>query len=297
MRLKDLTIEVDGIPLKGRAYLPALESEGEDWKKEPLLILCHGIPRGEPDRGRGQGSVQKVGQKREQEQEPEEDGGYPALAERCFAEGFPCFHFNFRGTGESGGNFDLKGWTRDLRGVLDCWEQKELHQGGFYLWGFSAGAAVSCCVAAVDFRVKGVVLAASPAEFKSLFPRKNLPAILERFRETGLFRDSSFPADPESWLEDIYSVNPLNEIHKIEPRPLLLVHGTGDDVVPYEHARKLNEAVEAKRKAKGTGALQASAGEPEPLLTLPGAGHQLRKDPQAVAKCINWLKELKNITR
>ena len=54
MRLKDLTIEVDGIPLKGRAYLPALESEGEDWKKEPLLILCHGIPRGEPDRGRGQ---------------------------------------------------------------------------------------------------------------------------------------------------------------------------------------------------------------------------------------------------
>jgi pimeloyl-ACP methyl ester carboxylesterase len=282
MRLKDLTIEVDGIALKGRAYLPALEPEGEDWKKEPLLILCHGIPRGEPSPDE---------KERGQEEEPVVDGGYPALAERCFDEGFPCFHFNFRGTGESGGNFNLKGWTRDLWGVLDHWEQKELLQGGFYLWGFSAGAAVSCCVAAVDPRIRGVVLAASPAEFRSLFPRKNLQAILERFRETGIIRDSSFPADPESWLEDIYSVNPLEEIHKIAPRPLLLVHGTGDDVVPYEHAQKLNEAVEANRKA-GTGARQAPAGEPEPLLTLPGAGHQLRKDPQAVAKCINWLKEL-----
>lgn len=337
MRLQELTIEVNGISLKGRAYLPGLEPDREDWKKEPLLILCHGIPRGEPspseiksreielrrdpehvhereytdgrelghrhdyadgqerEHGREQGSEQEVGWKREQE--PGEDGGYPALAERCFAEGFPCFHFNFRGTGESGGNFDLQGWTRDLRGVLDYWEQKELHKGGFYLWGFSAGAAVSCCVAAVDFRIKGVVLAASPAEFKSLFPRENLPAILERFRETGIIRDSSFPADPERWLEDIYSVNPLNEIHKIAPRPLLLVHGTGDDVVPYEHAQKLNEAAEANRKAEGTGALQASAGEPELLLTLPGAGHQLRKVPEAVAKCINWLKELKYITR
>ena len=286
MRLKELTIEVDEITLKGRAYLPGLEPEREDWKKEPLLILCHGIPRGEPSPDE---------KERGQEEEPVADGGYPALAERCFAEGFPCFHFNFRGTGESGGNLDLKGWTRDLRGVLDYWEQKELHQGGFYLWGFSAGAAVSRCVAAVDLRIKGVVLAASPAEFKSLFPREDLPAILDRFQETGLFRDPSFPAEPESWLEDIYAVNPLNEIHKIVPRPLLLIHGTGDDVVPYEHAQKLNEAVEANKGAEGTEALQVSAGENKLFLTLPGDGHQLRKDPQAVSKCLDWLKDIRDI--
>lgn len=320
MQIEELTVEVEGISLIGRAYLPALGRQKDEWKKKPLLILCHGIPRSEPspnemerremerlrdpkharereypdgcepdehkheyadvherDRGRGQKAEQEGEPKREQR--PGEDGGYPALAERCFAEGFPCFHFNFRGTGESGGNFDLQGWTRDLRGVLDYWEKNMSHEGGVYLWGFSAGAAVSCCVAAADTRIKGVVLAASPAEFESLFPRDILPALLERLRDTGIIRDLSFPADPERWLDDLYSVNPSNEIHKIAPRPLLLIHGTGDDVVPYGHAEKLNER----------------AGDPKRLITLPGAGHQLRQNPEAVSKVLEWLKAIKEI--
>ncbi len=258
MKIEDASIAVEGLSLVGRAYWPCKEllRKGE---KFPLLILCHGIPRGNPP-----------GSDTEQN---EEDRGYPALAERCIAEGLPCFHFNFRGTGESEGNFDLCGWGRDLVAVLDYWEKHNFHQRGFYLWGFSAGAAVSCYVASFDHRVKGVVLSACPAEFKSLFPLKDLDKILSRFREVGIIKDVSFPSDPVAWLEGIHSVNPLAYIARIAPRPLLIVHGTGDELIPCEHAFKLYE----------------QAGDPKQLLIIPGAAHQLRKSQEAVSGGLEWL--------
>jgi len=228
------------------------------------LILCHGIPRGNHPKGESEEIAQQ------------EDGGYPALASRCCEAGLPCFHFNFRGTGASEGNFDLLGWTRDLIGVLDYWEKRGAGKNGFYLWGFSAGAAVSCHVASIDPRAKAVILAASPAEFKSVFLPRDLEQIILRLRSAGIIRDNSFPNDPQSWLHDIHSVSPISMIDKISPRPLLVIHGTGDDLIPFEHAHRL----------------YGQAGDPKELYIIPGAEHQLRKNQEAVSKCIDWLRNL-----
>jgi alpha/beta superfamily hydrolase len=63
------------------------------------VCICHGVPSGsKPEPG---------------------DGGYPLLAEQLRASGFATFIFNFRGTGVSGGNFDILGWVKDLRAALD----------------------------------------------------------------------------------------------------------------------------------------------------------------------------------
>ena len=253
MNVEMIKFNFEGHDLVGRAYF-----DKKITPKKPLLILCHGIPRGDVS-----------------PQEKKTDGGYAALAEHCLAEGFPCFHFNFRGTGESGGNFDLSGWTRDLTAVLNYWEKRGLYNS-FYLWGFSAGGAVSSHVASNDERVKATVLAASPAEFKSIFIQEDLDSIISRLRDTGILRDPGFPEDPRSWLEDIHAVDPLACIGRISPRPLFIVHGTGDDVVPLEHAHKLF----------------AQAGEPKKLKVLEGAQHQLRKDEEAVSVCLEWLKGL-----
>ncbi len=60
---------------------------------------------------------------------------------------------------------------------------------------------------------------------------------------------------------------------KLAPRPLLVVHGTDDDVVPVSDARALVDA----------------AGGPVELRILVGAGHRLRHDPRAVAILLGWM--------
>ena len=103
MKEEEIAIQVENLTLRGRAYWP--EGVNCPGKERPLLILCHGIPR--------------AGTVTEKTASGEEDGGYPVLACRCADLGMPVFHFNFRGTGESEGDFDLSGWARDLAAFLD----------------------------------------------------------------------------------------------------------------------------------------------------------------------------------
>jgi uncharacterized protein len=258
VRQEEHVIIVDGLRLWGRSC-----HAGRDHEKKgggtPLLILCHGIPGANPQ----QVSVSE-----------EKDGGYHALADRCLQEGFKVFHFNFRGAGESEGNFDLAGWRRDLTAVLDYWE-KERGENTFLLWGFSAGAAVSCCVAAGDPRVRGLVMAAAPAEFVSLFSSRELQLFLERMRQRGLIRDPLFPPDPARWLHEIHATSPLLYIKNVPPRPLLIIHGRRDELVPCRHAFQLHK----------------KAGRAAQLVILPKGRHQLRRYSPAIERCLQWMRK------
>ncbi len=226
----------------------------------PLLILCHGIPRARPARPNAENN--------------NDDGGYAALAEQCCSLGIPVFHFNFRGTGESGGNFDLSGWLRDLETVLHYWQQ--LAPGvEFFLWGFSGGAAVCACTAPDQMLVKGVILAACPATFVPLFPRVNRDEIIDLFREVGIIQDPAFPADPRAWLESIYRLQPAEAVARLAPVPLLILHGADDELIPPDQAEQLFR----------------QAGNPKKLHLLPGASHQLRKHPAAVQAALDWLQD------
>jgi len=101
-----VVLQVDSISIVGQLFLP----DG----KAPyrMACLCHGAPSGNPP-------------------EPG-DGGYPALAERLCREGLAACFFNFRGAGDSGGNFDLAGWARDLRAVIDyLWKLKSIDNAQF----------------------------------------------------------------------------------------------------------------------------------------------------------------------
>jgi fermentation-respiration switch protein FrsA (DUF1100 family) len=242
-------LEVDGIAIVGRLYLPDKKA------RHPVVCLCHGVPSGNPP-------------------DPA-DGGYPALAERVCAEGFAVLFFNFRGTGDSGGNLDILGWTRDLRAVLDYLRGLDnLDRSPLSLVGFSAGAAVSIYVASGDERVSSVAICACPADF-SLFTANPQPqAIIDRFRSIGAIKDADFPTSVAEWLDHCREVTPENHVAGIAPRPLLLVHGSQDETVPLSQAHRLYGA----------------AGEPKRLVVIEGAGHRLRQDDRAVGVVIDWLK-------
>jgi uncharacterized protein len=249
---RTLTLIVDNLRLSGEVYFPEKAK-----LPRPALILCHGIPSGQPN--------------------PGDDTGYPGLAERFCEARFITLIFNFRGAHGAEGNLDMLGWTRDLTAAVDYLAGlQEVDKSRICLLGSSAGAAVSVFIAANDPRVSVLATLACPAEFGFLTDKKRARATIDHFRSIGLIRDAGFPASADEWVDGFSEVAPLKWIDKISPRPLLLIQGDKDDLVPVEHARKLFQ----------------KAGEPKKLVILPGAGHRLRLEEKAVTTALTWLKKV-----
>jgi dipeptidyl aminopeptidase/acylaminoacyl peptidase len=247
MITSDVVLQVDGIDISGRLYLPGRTGR----TLYPTVCVCHGIPSGNPP-------------------DPD-DGGYPMLAETICSRGFAVFIFNFRGTGTSGGNLDMAGWTRDLKAAVDyLYDLPEVDRSNLSLLGFSGGAAVSVYVAAQDTRISSVVACACPAEFHF---DDALP-LVEHYRSIGAIRDKDFPPSAGEWIVGFRLVSPVEYVAGIAPRSLLLVHGNRDETVDVSQAYEL----------------YGKAGEPRQLIIVAGAGHQLRRNERAMAIVMDWLE-------
>jgi dipeptidyl aminopeptidase/acylaminoacyl peptidase len=250
MDVEKISWKHNSLKIFGEVYIPAGRN-----RPYPALVICHGIPA-------------KV--------KGPDDRGYPFLAERFCREGFFVLIFNFRGAGLSEGNFDILGWTRDLEGALNYLALRpEPDQKRIFLMGFSGGAAVSIYVAAHRKEIAALVSCASPAEFRDLTRGKGLEDFLIHAREVRIIKDENFPASIKKWKKSFSTVKPLDWVARIPPRPLLIIHGTEDDVVDVSHARRLYEKVQSKAD----------------LFLIEGAVHRLREDERAVRKAIEWLRK------
>jgi len=218
-------------------------------------VLCHGFPA---DPGGGAATVQT----------------YSELADHLAGDGgWVVLTFNFRGTGASEGDFSLGGWLDDLRAAVGHLERTD-SVAGVWVAGSSTGGALAICEAAEDERVRGVATLAAPATFAKW--SANPEAFLAHAREVGVITDPAHPADPARWARELTEIDPLSVVAKIPPRPLLIVHGHDDEVVPLDAARALAEG----------------AGDSADLRVVPGAGHRLRHDPRVVAILLGWLEQM-----
>ena len=207
------SLDVNGLKIVGEIYYPP-QLQGS----QPALCLCHGIPAAVPDPS---------------------DRGYPLLAERFSQEGFITCIFNFRGCGESEGNLDLLGWTRDLAAVVNCLAQlKRVDRSRISLMGFSGGAATATYVTAHDRCVSALVACACPAEFSILTNGQGLEKLLEQCRNVGTIRDANFPPSLDKWGDHFREVSPINWIEKVSPRPLLIIHGDQDELIAPSNAKR-----------------------------------------------------------
>jgi len=251
---KAVTLKVDNIDILGQLYLP-----GNNKSQYPTVCICHGIPSGTPP-------------------DPHDDG-YPKLAERMCDEGFAAFIFNFRGTGASGGNFDILGWAKDLKAAIDyLYTLPEVNSSCLGLLGFSGGAAVSIYVASMDKRISYVSACACPAEF-NFFKTDESQPIIDHFRQIGAFKNDDFPPSVPAWLSGFKLVSPISYVAGIAPNPLQLVHGSEDETVNVEDAYRL----------------YAQAEEPKQLIIVDGAGHRLRQNDKVMTLVIHWLKSQCNM--
>lgn len=194
----------------------------------------------------------------------------PELADRIAAEmGWLAMALAFRGCGDSGGSFSLGGWLDDLRAAVDHLQATE-QVLGVWLVGFGTGGALAICAAAADPDVRGVATLGAPADFDdwASHPKR----LLEHAREVGMIAEPSFPPDLDDWARELKELRAVAFAPQLAPRPLLVVHGSDDDLVPVFDARVLVDAHGAAE-----------------LRIMNGAGHRLRHDPRAVAVLLGWL--------
>jgi putative redox protein len=245
----DGAIQSGDLKLAAHIAQPARAAAGP----RPALVLAHGFPAGS---GGALTSAQT----------------YPDLADHLAAEtGWTVIAFNFRGTGESEGNFSLLGWLDDLVAVVD--HAVDLpRSGGVWVAGSSAGGAVALGAASDDDRIRGVATLAAPADFDNW--ASDARAFLAHCRLVGVVRDAAFPPDVEAWAGEFKKVQPLTAAAAVPPRPLLLMHGSDDSTVPVSDARALADAADGQAD----------------LRVIAGAGHRLRHDPRAVAALIGWME-------
>ena len=240
----------DGLTLWGQIHRPVGD------QKVPGLLVCHGLPAGPPNPS---------------------DRGYAELADRLAEAGFATLIFNFRGTGASEGDFEIAGWLRDARQALEYLVRRPFvdpaHVG---LIGFSAGALIGCQLAAEDPRIAAFVSCAGPAEIRRLADPVSAAAFLDQARAIGIIRNPDFPKSIDEWAAQFRAIRPIDVIDRIAPRPILLLHGARDDVVPIADAQ----------------ALYDRAGDPRELVILPEAGHRLRIEPGARDVVLDWLKRV-----
>jgi putative redox protein len=102
-----------------------------------------------------------------------------------------------------------------------------------------------------------------------------LEGFLVHARDVGIIKDSNFPASIEEWKDGFRAVRPSDWIGRIPPRPLLIIHGTKDDVVDASHARNLYAQVRGKAE----------------FFLIEGAGHRLRVEQRAMKKAAEWLRK------
>jgi uncharacterized protein len=196
--------------------------------------------------------------------------GFPELAVRLAAEtGAVVLTFDFRGSGSSAGDFSLRGWRADL---AQAGTELRAVPGVEHLWlvGFAVGGTLSICAAGADAAIAGVAAFAPPSEFveRGVDPRR----LVAQARLAGLIKSRDFPPDPSAWARELREVRPTQLVARIPPRPLLIVHGAADDVVPMTDARVLADAANSSSELRIVG----------------GAGHMLLHDPRAVALLLGW---------
>ncbi len=221
---------------------------------ETIVIVCHGF----------------VGSK---------EGGGKALtmSEELGRRGYATLLFDFCGCGESEGDFhdiSLTNHIGDIKSTVDF-----CLGAGFtrvITTGRSFGGTAALCHGAVDNRVAGVSTWAAPAEPVRLFS-----GFLEKAGEVKhdllpLGGHDSAVYVKRSFFHDLVRYDVAENAALIAPRPLQVVHGSDDNVVPVRNAEIIFN----------------TAGQPKAKHLITGADHQFTEHyRQAWGAFFKWLEE------
>jgi uncharacterized protein len=202
-----ITFSSDGYHLLGTLFL----ARGRGAK--PTAILLHGVP-----------GIEK---------------NYD-LAHRLRQSGWNSLIFHYRGCWGSQGSYCLETIPLDVRAAvdfLDCGRFSEIDRSRLFLIGHSLGGWAAILEMANDWRVRGVVVIGAVTDTRTLSLNKSFVA------------DEFIPwlqgTNPYTFLREWRSLPrdliPVEQVDKISPRPLLIIHSKKDEIVPYSQSEALFE--------------------------------------------------------
>ena len=196
---------------------------------------------------------------------------YPPFADRIAAEvGWVTLAFHHRGTAASEGNFSIDGWLADIRAAVESLRSRD-DVSGVWLAGFRLGGSLAIVTAAHDPLIRGVATFGAPATLDDWVP--DIERFAQYCRRVGVIHDEGFPPDVRAWGNAIAHLDIVGAASAMAPRPLMIVHGSHDDVVDIDHARRL----------------AAAAPKHGDLRVIEHGAHRLRHDPRATAMLFGWL--------
>lgn len=208
------------------------------------------------------------------------------VATRLAEAGFGVLTFDFRGFRRSDGLFSLAGEIKDAQAAITHLLESDMTVGSWAgVYGASYGGAVATCVVANDRRIKALCLRAPVYDTLQLARSPMIRTEIEYLAATDPTQirgidDSGVQAEILAGMaEDARVHNPIKEISKISPCPLLIIHGSDDASIDLAGVKRLYEL----------------AREPKDIVIVEGADHRL-SDPHAYEITVNtvveWFKKM-----
>jgi fermentation-respiration switch protein FrsA (DUF1100 family) len=165
------------------------------------------------------------------------------------SEGFNIFTFDYRGYGRSEGKPNRQGVFNDCIAAIEYVQKRpDIDPDALLILGQSLGGANALAVLG-ERKFKGVKAVAADSAFCSY--RR---IVRDKIGEMPLLWIIKWPL---SFLVINNSHSPEAVVQNISPIPLLLVHGTADRIIPYQHGLDLLK----------------KAGAPKQLWTVEGGDH------------------------
>ena len=164
-------------------------------------------------------------------------------ARELAAIGFYVLRFDFRGSGDSEGDFSEMTIGGEISDAIKSIDVLSTMQGvdpeRIGILGLSMGGCVAACVSGQDARVKSTVMWAPLSDD----PPDRKQEILERSKHTPTPEEIA-QLNPnivgKAFYEELPNLSPSVLIQQFAGA-LLVIHGSGDDVVPVSHGKRYYE--------------------------------------------------------
>ncbi|HAF48356.1 MAG TPA: dipeptidyl aminopeptidase [Anaerolineaceae bacterium] len=168
-------------------------------------------------------------------------GRLPELAAELHKQGFAVLMIDLRGHGESEGKRYTWGEyeRRDVLGGVDFLLGEGFNPGKIAVMGISLGGAAAVGAAAYEKSIGALICDSTFADLMALVePNWVVESHLPMFFLAGVHFMWGL-----IYGIDLKKVKPIEDLKRVPPRPILIMHSTSDEIIDIEQAKSLAEAV------------------------------------------------------